>query len=273
MAEDTIAICIPAMVGWRPRSHGKEWGNRYRWHEILNVIKSMKRCDEPERLELSVYSLGSADPQEYEAMIRKFWDGPFAFGHESIEELKEKGVAAIRGDSDCLNVSYGLNRAAKQSISRRMFATYIDIVLPRHFVELYDNIVNKGTAWFPICMHTGRFDSWELGPHPVYRGWQSPSKGLVGITTQMWFAMGGYDEVNFPKWASDREFLNKCIAEPGLNIVRNRCKGLLHIDHPGTAVRASEYIRGRDWKAEFGEDFDESLYYPGTGILKEEFPI
>ena len=85
-----IAICIPVMVGWREASHGRQWGKRYRWHEILNVIKSMNQCDAPERLELSIYSLGSADPDEYQEMVRKHWNGAFVFGHESIEELEAK---------------------------------------------------------------------------------------------------------------------------------------------------------------------------------------
>ncbi len=203
---DRIAVC----VGVKNRSQSL----------LDNLVASMERCSERERLVLSVIDCRSTDVTDLPGAIGEAWSGEVVFGSMDAPFAR----------------TATLNAAVRQAPAEKVFVCDSDMTLPPDFVKQYEWHVTDRTAWFPIC-----FDLRENRPRLISEEcgtWRKEGYGMVGILKRVFDELGGLDE-RFVAWGKE-DYDLFVRARKTLLIKRYECRGLFHNWHPVGSWRSGE---------------------------------
>jgi glycosyltransferase involved in cell wall biosynthesis len=186
-------------------------GNKNRSKALLeNLVSSLAKCKNAERLALSVADCESTDIADLETEIRKIWKGKLVFSSWDYEFHR----------SSCFN------RALKQAKGNVVFVCDADISVPVNIVDKIDRYVTADTAWFPVCQ-------WQKNAGNRKWKWFSAGTGIFASTWEQLLETGLYDET-FLEWGKEDWDLFFRFYKAGIMPLRTRTKGLYHHWHPSS---------------------------------------
>lgn len=173
---------------------------------FLNLLHSWSALHDGQR-ELIVADFGSTDIDLRTAATR-------------VDRVR---LAQLDGP---FNRARGLNAAAACARGELLFFLDADIILPPDFCATIRQQVRRGQAYFPVCYALAEGSP----PDPTAPGyWRTKGFGLCGFHRDD-FAELGWDE-SFTRWGGEDNDLHRRAGER-LQVVREKCPGLLHLWHP-----------------------------------------
>jgi len=190
------------------------------------LIPSIQRCEENNRIELSIVDTGTRDI--FNRRRKHDW---INFKERILKELP----TAKYQIADCLvgqkwHMSKALMIAAAQAKGELFFFSGIDLILPKGFVHMMDLFVGKGEVWVPLCYNLLPGQEWTIPEKPEeMNGWRV-AKGIMGIRREDFYSVGGYpvEKIGF-RVGIDNALLQKCSKKYKVNSVK--CEGLFHLHH------------------------------------------
>lgn len=136
------------------------------------------------------------------------------------------------------NRSKYLNYGITSSKSEYIFCLDADIIIPKHFDSLVQDVLNYYDIFFPICLNEIKSKTFK----DVTYEWRHSGLGMVGCKREVWnkFELK-WNESRTTWGGEDNDLYNECVRK-GMNIARFWCIGLIHQWHPESLEYKNKHV-------------------------------
>lgn len=196
-------------------------GTYNRSSQLLNhVLPAINALHDKHNIELSIYDTGSDDVDDLAVEIRKRWKGALVFN--SAKEVFTRART--------------LNKAVEQCTGNVIFLCDADISFPSDLLNIIQQIIRPGVAWFPICFASAPPNSKQTGKWLWYS-----AKGLAICMKDDFFKIGRLNE-KYTTWGGEDGDLWERFYENKFIVIRQKLRGLIHHYHTPESG-ASDYFK------------------------------